>query len=150
MGLASLCISNRALFLNLASRSVYGSSGHAFRSSSSSSSSSFASTTNTTSTFAYPFWRASWPHRFRPPPIRTPTYHGHLNQSRAASWATRFNLRPPPGSPNDADTHEESAQAAVLEAIKGRQQTDLMLRCESAAHIAVSQTRSQISSPHST
>src|SRR6266851_3474294 len=147
MGLASLCISNRALFLNLASRSVYGSSGHAFRSL---SSSSFATTTNTTSTFAYSFWRASWPYRFRPPPIRIPTYHGHLNHTRAASWATRFNLRPPPGSLNDADTHEEPAQAAVLEAIKGRQQTDLMLRCESAAHIAVSQTRSQISSPHST
>ncbi|KAI0291774.1 Mg2+ transporter protein cora-like protein [Multifurca ochricompacta] len=47
------------------------------------------------------------------------------------SWATKFNLRPTTGpSPlNDSDAHEEAAKTAVLEAIKGRQQTDLMLRC---------------------
>jgi len=52
---------------------------------------------------------------------------------RALSWApTKFNLRPSsPGALNDSDAHEEVAKAAVLEAIKGRQQTDLMLRCES-------------------
>ncbi|KAI9444131.1 Mg2+ transporter protein cora-like protein [Lactarius indigo] len=33
------------------------------------------------------------------------------------------------GSSSDSDAHEEAAKAAVLEAIKGRQQTDLMLRC---------------------
>ncbi|KAH9166512.1 Mg2+ transporter protein cora-like protein [Lactarius sanguifluus] len=32
-------------------------------------------------------------------------------------------------SSSDSDAHEEAAKAAVLEAIKGRQQTDLMLRC---------------------
>ncbi|KAH9008562.1 Mg2+ transporter protein cora-like protein [Lactarius hengduanensis] len=32
-------------------------------------------------------------------------------------------------SSGDTDAHEEAAKAAVLEAIKGRQQTDLMLRC---------------------
>lgn len=48
------------------------------------------------------------------------------------SWAAKFNLRRPPAPPNgDPDANEEAAKEAVLEAIKGRQQTDLMLRCES-------------------
>jgi hypothetical protein len=137
MGLASLCISNRTHFVNLALRnSVYGSSGHhAFRSSSISSSSSTSTSTGTTpSTFAYPPWRhASWSRRFRTSPFCSPTYHARLYNARAASWTAKFNLRPSPRSSNDADTHEEEAQEAVLEAIKGRQQTDLMLRCESPA-----------------
>ncbi|KAI0253371.1 Mg2+ transporter protein cora-like protein [Lactifluus subvellereus] len=52
--------------------------------------------------------------------------NGHLNV-RTVSWATKFNIRPS-GFLNDSDAHEEAAKAAVLEAIKGRQQTDLMLR----------------------
>jgi len=140
MGLASLCISNRTHFVNLALRnSVYGSSGHTFRSSStstsptSSSSSTSTSTSTTPSTFAYPWRHASWSRRFRTSPFCSPTHHARLYSARAASWAAKFNLRPSPRSFNDVDTHEEAAQAAVLEAIKGRQQTDLMLRCESPA-----------------
>ncbi|KAI0062701.1 Mg2+ transporter protein cora-like protein [Artomyces pyxidatus] len=46
------------------------------------------------------------------------------------SWATRFGLRHAEPPPPPSDAHEEAAKAAVLEkAIKGRQQTDLMLRC---------------------
>jgi magnesium transporter len=45
------------------------------------------------------------------------------------SWAAKFNLRRPRIPLNDADTIEDVAKEAVLEAIKGRQQTDLMLRC---------------------
>jgi hypothetical protein len=137
MGLASLCISNRTHFVNLALRnSVYGSSGHAFRSSStspiSSSSSTSTSTSTTPSTLAYSPWRhASWSRRFRTSPFCSPAHHARPYNARAASWTTKFNLRPSPRSFNDVDTHEEAAQAAVLEAIKGRQQTDLMLRCES-------------------
>ncbi|KAI0290965.1 hypothetical protein BC826DRAFT_1024078 [Russula brevipes] len=112
MGLASLCISNRAHFIRLALRSVYGSSGPTIRSS---------------STFANPTWRhTSLYRRVRPSPIVPP--HAPLINSRAVSWATKFNLRPS-GPPNDSDAHEEATKAAVLEAIKGRQQTDLMLRC---------------------
>lgn len=142
MGLASLCISNRTHFVNLAlalRNSVYGSSGHAFRSSSTStspisSSSSSTSTSTTPSTFAYSPWHhASWSRRSRTSPFCSPTHHARLHNARAASWSAKFNLRPSPRSFNDADTHEEAAQAAVLEAIKGRQQTDLMLRCESPA-----------------
>lgn len=116
MGLALLCTSNRAHFVTLTLRSVlYGTNGHATRSS---------------STFANPSWRrASLSQSIWPSPI-SPS-HGHLNV-RAASWATKFNLRPSTSSLNDSDTHEEAAKEAVLEAIKGRQQTDLMLRCESA------------------
>ena len=154
MGLASLCISNRAHFINLTSRSVYGRGSHAIRSSSSSAASSFNTTTTTTtsttisSTYAHPTWRhaSSAHHFFRKYPIRPYAYHAHPTNLRRASWAAKFNFRPSSGSPNDADTHEETAQAALLEAIKGRQQTDLMLRCESdqvrPGHIAVSQTRS--------
>ena len=149
MGLASLCISNRAHFINLTSRSVYGRGSHAIRSSSSAAS-SFNSTTTTTisSTYAHSTWRhaSSAHHFFRKYPIRPYAYHAHPTNLRRASWATKFNFRPSSGSLNDADTHEETAQAALLEAIKGRQQTDLMLRCESdqvrPGHIAVSQTRS--------
>lgn len=150
MGLASLCISNRAHFINLTSRSVYGRGSHAIRSSSPSSftTTNTTNTTTTTSTYAHPTWRhASSAHCFfRTYPIRAYAYHAHPTNFRTASWATKFNLRPSSGSLNDADTHEETAQAALLEAIKGRQQTDLMLRCESdqvrPGHIAVSQTRS--------
>lgn len=153
MGLASLCISNsRAHFINnLTSRSVYGRGSQAIRSSSSSAASSFTTTdtTNTTSsTYARPTWRhASSAHRFfRTYPIRIYAYHAHPTNLRTASWAAKFNLRPSSGSPNDADTHEELSQEALLEAIKGRQQTDLMLRCKldqiRPGHIAVSQTRS--------
>jgi len=136
MGLASLCISNRAHFINLTSRSVYGRGSHAIRSSSPPATSSFTTTnttntTTTTSTYAHPTWRhASSAHRFfRTYPIRAYAYHAHPTNLRTASWAAKFNLRPSSGSLNDADTHEETAQAALLEAIKGRQQTDLMLRC---------------------
>ena len=153
MGLASLCISNRAHFINLTSRSVYGRGSHAIRSSSPPATSSFTTTnttntTTTTSTYAHPTWRhaSSAHHFFWTYPIRAYAYHAHPTNLRTASWATKFNLRPSSGSLNDADTHEETAQAALLEAIKGRQQTDLMLRCESdqvrPGHIAVSQTRS--------
>jgi hypothetical protein len=120
MGLASLCISNRAHFIPLAFRSVYGSSGPTIRSS---------------STFANPTWRhTSLYRRIRPSPIVPP--HAPLINARAVSWATKFNLRPS-GPPNDSDAHEEAAKAAVLEAIKGRQQTDLMLRCESASVVTL-------------
>jgi len=156
MGLASLCISNGAQFINLTSRSVYGRGSQVIRSSSSSSSSAASSftTTNTTtaisSTCAHPTWRhASSAHRFfRTYPIRTYAYHAHPTNLRTASWAAKFNLRPSSRSLNDADTHEETAQVALVEAIKGRQQTDLMLRCKldqiRPGHIAVSQTRSPI------
>ncbi|KAI9507145.1 hypothetical protein F5148DRAFT_1285632 [Russula earlei] len=126
MGLsaAALCISNS---LNLTSRPVlYGSAGHAFR--------SYAST----STSARPPWRhapslsPSSPlsqQRMRTSPIGG-TSRG-LPTVRAVSWAAKFNLRPSPGFLNDSDAHahEEAAKDGVLEAIKGRQQTDLMLRC---------------------
>ncbi|TFY78223.1 hypothetical protein EWM64_g5789, partial [Hericium alpestre] len=47
------------------------------------------------------------------------------------SWATRFNLRTPPKEPPlPSDAQEETTKAAMLEkSIKGRQPTDLMLRC---------------------
>jgi hypothetical protein len=138
MGLASLCISNRTHFFNLALlRSVYGRNGHhVIRSPSSSATTNTTTTTSTFSTFSYPpSWRhASWPQRFRSSSFCAPcapTYHARLYNARSASWATKFNRRPSPGSFNDTEIHEETAQAAVLEAIKGRQQTDLMLRCES-------------------
>ncbi|KAI0048933.1 cora-domain-containing protein [Auriscalpium vulgare] len=43
------------------------------------------------------------------------------------SWA-RFRGRQPDSAPGPSDSQEEAAKAAVLAAIKGRQQTDLMLR----------------------
>jgi hypothetical protein len=117
MGLVSLCISNRARFINRILRSVCGSTGRAIRSSSS-------------STFANPSWRHASlsPQRLRPFPI-SPS-RGHSN-ARTLSWAAKFNLRRPSAPLNDTDANEEAAKEAVLEAIKGRQQTDLMLRCES-------------------
>lgn len=152
MGLVSLCISNRAHFINLTSRSVYGRGSQVIRSSSAASSFTTTNTTNATtaisSTYAHPTWRhASSANRFfRTCPIRTYAYHAHPINLRTASWAAKFNLRPSSGSLNDADTHEETAQEALLEAIKGRQQTDLMLRCKldqsRPGHIAVSQSRS--------
>ncbi|KAH9000946.1 Mg2+ transporter protein cora-like protein [Lactarius hatsudake] len=42
------------------------------------------------------------------------------------AWDTPFARS---ASSSNSDAHEEAAKAAVLEAIKGRQQTDLMLRC---------------------
>ncbi|KAF8480459.1 Mg2+ transporter protein cora-like protein [Russula ochroleuca] len=115
MGLASLCISNRAHFISRTLRYVYGRGGHAIRSSAPSS------------TFANSSWRHAsslLPQRLRPFPIS-----GHPN-ARTLSWATKFNLRRHPSAPlNDADANEDAAKEAVLEAIKGRQQTDLMLRC---------------------
>ncbi|KAH9959470.1 Mg2+ transporter protein cora-like protein [Russula dissimulans] len=121
MGLASLCISNRAY----SSRSVfYGSSGHAIR--------SYAS--------ASPPASPTWRHASSLPPSSSlfqrsmPTGGASrpplsIHRLRAFSWTTKFNLRPSPGALSDSDAHEEVAKAAVLEAIKGRQQTDLMLRC---------------------
>jgi hypothetical protein len=107
MSLSFSCISNRPSFI----KRTYGTNSHAIRSSS--------------STFANLSWRhTSFTHPF---PINPS--NGHPNV-RAFSWASKFNLRPP-GSLNDSDLHEEAAKSAVLEAIKGRQQTDLMLRCES-------------------
>ena len=116
MGLASLCISNRVHFINRTLRYVYGSGGHALRSSAPSL------------TLANSSWRHTSslsPQRLRPFPIS-----GHPN-ARTLSWATKFNLRRPSAPLNDADANEDAAKEAVLEAIKGRQQTDLMLRCES-------------------
>ncbi|KAH9989219.1 hypothetical protein BJV77DRAFT_948752 [Russula vinacea] len=116
MGLVSLCISNRAHFINRTLRYVYGSGGHALRSSAPSL------------TLANSSWRHTSslsPQRLRPFPIS-----GHPN-ARTLSWATKFNLRRPLAPLNDADANEDAAKEAVLEAIKGRQQTDLMLRCES-------------------
>ena len=121
MGLASLCISNRAHFISRTLRCVYGSGGLAIRSSPSSS-----------STFANSSWRHSSPlllPRLRPLPITASRGHPI---ARTLSWAAKFNLRRPSSAPpNDPDANEEAAKEAVLEAIKGRQQTDLMLRCES-------------------
>jgi hypothetical protein len=117
MGLVSLCICNRSHFIKQASlRSAYGCCAHPIRSN---------------STVSISTWRhAALSQRFRPSPIAAS--HTHLTV-RTASWATKFNLRRS-GSSSDSDTHEEAAKAAVQEeAIKGRQQTDLMLRCESAS-----------------
>ena len=115
MGLVSLCICNRSPFIKQASRSVYGCCAPPIRSN---------------STVSISTWRhAALSQRFRPSLIAAS--HTHLTV-RAASWATKFNLRHS-GSSSDSDAHEEAAKAAVLEAIKGRQQTDLMLRCESAS-----------------
>ncbi len=139
MGLASLCIFHRVHFIyrNRTLRSVYGRGSHAIRSSSSSS--TFA---NPPCRHASPLpaQRLAWPF-----PISTS--RGHPN-ARTLSWVAKFNLRPPPPTPlNDADANEEVAKEAVLEAIKGRQQTDLMLRCESLVHrdTVVSQTCSNSS-----
>jgi hypothetical protein len=116
MRLSSFCIPNGLFFI----KRTYGTTGHAFKFRSSSS------------TYANLSWRHA-PHHHQPPFHINPS-NGNLNV-RAFSWATKFNLRP--SRPlNDSDPHEEAAKSAVLEAIKGRQQTDLMLRCES------------ISSPH--
>jgi hypothetical protein len=115
MGLVSLCICNRSPFIKQASRSVYG---------------CCAPPTRSNSSVSFSTWRhAALSQRFRPSLIAAS--HTHLTV-RAASWATKFNLRHS-GSSSDSDAHEEAAKAAVLEAIKGRQQTDLMLRCESAS-----------------
>lgn len=116
MGLVSLCICNRSPFIKQASRSAYGCCAHPIRSH---------------STVSISTWRhAALSQRFRPSPIAAS--HTHLTV-RAASWATKFNLRRSDSS-SDSDAHEEAAKDAVLqEAIKGRQQTDLMLRCESAS-----------------
>jgi hypothetical protein len=111
MGLVSLCVCNRSPFIKQASRSVYG---------------CCAPPTRSTSSVSISTWRhAALSQRFRPSLIAAS--HTHLTV-RAASWATKFNLRHS-GSSSDSDAHEEAAKAAVLEAIKGRQQTDLMLRC---------------------
>lgn len=46
------------------------------------------------------------------------------------SWTSRFNIWPEEPNAGPSDGREEAAKAAILEkAIKGRQQTDLMLRC---------------------
>ena len=130
MGLVSLCIHNRPLFIKQASRSVYGCCAPSIRSN---------------STVSIPTWRhAALSQRFRPSPIAAS--HTHLTV-RAASWATKFNLRRTSSS-SDSDAHEEAAKAAVLEAIKGRQQTDLMLRCESAITTFLSPSRQFDLSPH--
>ncbi|KAH8981492.1 Mg2+ transporter protein cora-like protein [Lactarius akahatsu] len=111
MGLVLLCTYNRPPFIKQASRSVSGRCAHLIRSN---------------STVSISTWRhAALSQRFRPSPIAAS--HTHLTV-RAASWATKFNLRRTSSS-SDSDAHEEAAKAAVLEAIKGRQQTDLMLRC---------------------
>jgi hypothetical protein len=114
MGLVSLCICNRIAFIKQPSlRSAYGCCAHPIRSN---------------STVSISTWRhAALSQRFRPTPIAAS--HTHLTV-RAASWTTKFNLRRS-GSSSDSDAHEEGAKDSVLEAIKGRQQTDLMLRCES-------------------
>ncbi|KAH9026314.1 Mg2+ transporter protein cora-like protein [Lactarius deliciosus] len=112
MGLVLLCTYNRPPFIKQASRSVSGRCAHLIRSN---------------STVSISTWRhAALSQRFRPSPIAAS--HTHLTV-RAASWATKFNLRRTSSS-SDSDAHEEAAKAAVLEAIKGRQQTDLMLRCD--------------------
>jgi hypothetical protein len=135
MGLASLCISNRTHLISRTWRCVYGSGGLAIRSSPVPSSSTFANSS----------WRRHASplllQRLRPFPIAAS--RGHPN-ARTLSWAAKFSLRRPAAPPNDADANEEAAKEAVLEAIKGRQQTDLMLRCESTVHrdLAVSQTGS--------
>jgi hypothetical protein len=130
MGLASLCMSNRVHSINRTLRSAYGRGSHAIRSS---SSSAFA---NPPCRHASPLTaqRLAWPS-----PISAS--RGHPN-ARTFSWASKFNLRPHPTPLNDPDANEEVAKEAVFEAIKGRQQTDLMLRCESLVHrdMVVSQT----------
>jgi hypothetical protein len=135
MGLPSICISNRVHFINRTLRSVYGRGSHAIRSSSSSASSSSA--------FANPPCRHTSPLSPQRPawPFPISTSRGHPN-ARTLSWAAKFNLRRPSTPLNDADANEEVAKEAVLEAIKGRLQTDLMLRCESLVHrdMVVSQT----------
>jgi hypothetical protein len=111
MSLALLSIPNKLSFIKL----TYGTKAHAIRSS---------------FTIANLSWRhASFTHHCLPFPINPP--NGHLNV-RALSWATKFSLHPS-GPLNDSDPNEEAVKSAVLEAIKGRQQTDLMLRCESAS-----------------
>jgi hypothetical protein len=105
-----LCISNGLSFI----QRTYGTTGHAFKFRSSSS------------TYANPWRHPSHHHQ---PPFHINPSNGNLNV-RPFSWATKFNPRPSRSS-NDSDPHEEAAKSAVLEAIKGRQQTDLMLRCES-------------------
>ncbi|KAH9038508.1 Mg2+ transporter protein cora-like protein [Lactarius pseudohatsudake] len=113
MGLVLLCTYNRPPFIKQASRSVSGRCAHLIRSN---------------STVSISTWRhAALSQRFRPSPIAAS--HTHLTVRGAASWATKFNLRRTSSS-GDTDAHEEAAKAAVLEAIKGRQQTDLMLRCD--------------------
>jgi hypothetical protein len=135
MGLVSLCCSNRVHFFNRTLRSVYGKGSHAIRSKSSSA-------------FANPLCRHASP---LPPQRLACSFpisasRGHPN-ARTLSWAAKFNLRRPSAPLNDADANEEVTREAVLEAIKGRQQTDLMLRCESLVHrdMVVSQTGSNSS-----
>lgn len=136
MGLVSLCCSNRVHFISRTLRSVYGKGSHAIRSK---SSSAFA---NTLCRHASPLSSQCLASSF---PISSAS-RGHPN-ARTLSWAAKFNLRPRPTPPNDTDANEEMTKEAVLEAIKGRQQTDLMLRCESLVHrdLAVSQTGSNSS-----
>ena len=136
MGLASLCISNRVHLISRTLRSVYGRGSHTIRSS---SSSAFANSSSCRQTSPLPSQRPAWPF-----PISAS--RGHPN-ARTLSWAAKFNLRRPSTPLNDADAIEDVAKEAVLEAIKGRQQTDLMLRCESLVHrdLAVSQTGSNSS-----
>jgi hypothetical protein len=135
MGLVSLCCSNRAHFISRTLRSVYGKGSHAIRSKSSSA-------------FANPLCRHASPlsSQCLASPFPISASRGHPN-ARTLSWAAKFNLRPPPTPPNETDANEEMTKEAVLEAIKGRQQTDLMLRCESIVHrdLAVSQTGSNSS-----
>lgn len=62
-----------------------------------------------------------------PGPFHDP--HGSRSGARSMSWVSRFNRPLDPWSGN-SDGQEEAAKAAILEkAMKGRQQTDLMLRC---------------------
>lgn len=118
MGLASLCISNRVHFISRTLRSVYGRGSHTTRSS---SSSAFANLSLCRHASPLPSQRLAGPF-----PISAS--RGHPN-ARTLSWAAKFNLRRPLTPLNDADAIEDVAKEAVLEAIKGRQQTDLMLRC---------------------
>jgi len=96
---------------------VYGKGTHAFRSS------SFSAFAKSSCRHASPLSPQCVAWQF---PISTS--RGHPN-ARTLSWAAKFNLRPPSTPRNDTDANEEMAKEAVLEAIKGRQQTDLMLRC---------------------
>ena len=136
MGLASLCISSRVHLINRILRSVYGRGSHTIRSS---SSSAFAKPSSCRHTSPLPSQRLAWP-------LPISASRGHPN-ARTLSWAAKFNLRRPSTPLNDTDAIEDVAKEAVLEAIKGRQQTDLMLRCESLVHrdMIVSQTGSNSS-----
>lgn len=50
---------------------------------------------------------------------------------RHMAWLPKFNLRQSEPYSEPSDGQEEAAKVAILEkAMKGRQPTDLMLRCE--------------------